>query len=286
VKLLDLVVESLPGIPAGTYSFAATPGHTRNVVVFAGDSAGALLQTIAAVLEMARAPTPAPHHHLAWWAGRRGAAEARLCARWVLSEGEAARASLHARTAASEWRFGPSDTLPREIQVEGALPQTVRADLVRSIFLDAKRLSVWMDADPLAEVLAGIARRDVAATRVCCRQGVGIVAMTTPDTFAGLNKAIAQVSPALRIERVACALGEAPVACFRDGQRTPLEELPDVERDVIHLAAEILTARMRDGVVLIDRPELHVPREARARWLDWLSGLAGTNQLLVSVVDR
>ncbi len=285
MKLLDLVVENLPGIPVGTYSFTATPGSPRNLAILAGDSAGALLQTIAAFLEAAGAAAPGPHH-LAWWAGRRGATEARLRARWALSEGEAARAGLRVRTAASEWRFGPSDSLPRELHVEGALPQRVRASLGRYVLLHANRLSVWMEADPLAEVLAGIARSDVAATRVWCQQGVGIVASKTPDTFAEINRALAQVFPALRIERVDCAPGEAPVACFRGGDRTELDQLPEVERDAIHFAAEILTVRMRDGVVLIERPELHVPREARPRWLDWLAGLAGTNQLVVASIDR
>jgi hypothetical protein len=158
----------------------------------------------------------------------------------------------------------------------------VRASFARYVLLEANRLSVWMEADPLAELLAGIARLDVAATRVCCQQGVGIVAMNTPDTFARLNQAIAQVFPAVRIERVACAPGEAPVACFSGGELTELDQLPDVEREAIHLAAEILTAKLRDGVVLIDGPERHVPREARAQWLDWLAGLAGTNQLVVA----
>ncbi len=72
------------------------------------------------------------------------------------------------------------------------------------------------------------------------------------------------------------------MACFRDGERVELDQLPEVERDAIHLAATIHTANVRDGVVLVDRPDLHVPHEARGQWLDWLAGLPGTNQLLLS----
>lgn len=281
MKLLELTIENLPGILNGAYSFTEADGTPRDVVVLAGDAAGELLQTIAAVLEAVRAPTRASHE-AARWAGRRGAAEARIRARWALSEVEAARAGLSVQTAISEWRFGRGDRLPRETHAEGALPLRSRADLGRYVFLDANRISVWMGADPLTEMLAGIARHDVAATRVCCRAGAGIVALSTPDTFAALNRAIAQVFPALRLERVACRQGELPVACFRDGQRVELDQLDEAERDAIHIAAELHTANVRDGVVLADRPDLHVPREARAGWLDWLAGRAAPNQLFVA----
>jgi hypothetical protein len=42
------------------------------------------------------------------------------------------------------------------------------------------------------------------------------------------------------------------------------------------------SSRLGDGVVLVDRPELHGPRAEHARWLNWLAGLAGTNQLFVT----
>jgi len=87
---------------------------------------------------------------------------------------------------------------------------------------------------------------------------------------------------ALRLGRVTWRSDEASVACFRDGERVELDQLPDMERDAVHLAAAIYTAKVRDGVVLVDRPELHVAREARARWLDWLAGLAATNQIIVT----
>lgn len=164
-------------------------------------------------------------------------------------------------------------------------PPRARPNLGRYVFLDANRISVWMEADPLAELLTGIARRDVAATRVCCQAGVGIVASSTPDTLAVLSRAIAPVFPALRLERVACAPGEAPVACFRDGERVELDQLPEVERDAIYLAATIHTARLRKCAVLVDRPQLHVPLKARADWLDWLAGLADTNQLFVAAAE-
>jgi hypothetical protein len=250
-----------------------------------GNAASAILAALAALLETVRFPGPAAHR-LAWWAARRGPEEARLCVRWALTEGEAAAAGIAERTFSSEWRFGPSDELPREIEVVGAPPARARAGLARYVFLDANRSSVWMEADPLAELLAGIARQDVAATRVCCRVGVGMVASSTPDSFAAITGAIAPVFPALRVERVACAPGEAPVACFCDGQRVELDQLVPAERDALYVAATVHAARVRDGVVFIDRPELHAGRRARRPWLDWLAGLAGSNQLVVAVGRR
>jgi hypothetical protein len=115
---------------------------------------------------------------------------------------------------------------------------------------------------------------------------VGIVASSTPDSFAAITRALAPVFPSIRVERVACAPGEAPVACFRDGERVELDQLVPAERDALYIAATVHTARVRDGVVFIDRPELHAGRRARRPWLDWLAGLAGSNQLLVAVGCR
>jgi hypothetical protein len=255
------------------------------MAIIAGSDASALLATIAALFEAVRDPSAASHR-LAWWAERRGPHEARLRARWALTEGEAAAAGIAERTFSCEWRFGPGDELPREIEIAGAPTARARAGLARYVFLDANRSSVWMEADPLAELLAGIARQDIAATRVCCRAGVGIVASSTPDTFAAITRALAPVFPALRVERVACAPGEAPVACFRDGERVDLDQLVPAERDALYIAATVHTAKVRDGVVLVDRPDLRVPHEARGAWLDWLDwlvGLAGTNQLCVAM---
>jgi hypothetical protein len=191
----------------------------------------------------------------------------------------------------SEWCFGPGDELPREVRVDGAdgaLTRHTRADLAAYCHLDANRSSVWMggpEADPLAEILGAMARRDVGATRVSCRKGVGIVGWRTPDSFAALNRAIAAVFPDLRLERVPCAPGESPVACFRDGEPVELDQLAEGERAAIHIAATLHVAKVRRGVVLIDRAELHVPRELHPRWLDWLGELAGNNQLIVTTAS-
>jgi hypothetical protein len=61
-----------------------------------------------------------------------------------------------------------------------------------------------------------------------------------------------------------------------------LGRLVGAERDAIHIAAGLVTTNMRDGMVLVERPELHVPREAHAPWLDWLASMATTNQLFVA----
>jgi hypothetical protein len=140
-------------------------------------------------------------------------------------------------------------------------------------------------ADPLVEALTGIVRRDVAATRAYCRLGQGLVGTKTPDTFSELNRANARILPGLRLERVACGRDERPVACFRGEQRVEVDQLDDHERDAIHIVATLHAAKVRDGVILVDRPEQHVQREARARWLDWLAGLAHNNQLFVAAAE-
>jgi hypothetical protein len=285
MKLLELIVENQPGVPDGAYSFADAAGAPRDVVVLGGDVAGVagvLLETIAALLEVGRPPR-APHP-FDWWAQRRGAHEARLRARWALSDGEAESYGGCSRTLTSEWRFGPGDELPRELMAGGAPAARVRVALTRSVHLDANRSSVWLGgpaADPLAEALAEVARRDVVATRAFCRPGVGLVRATTPDTFAHFNRVIAPILPGVRLERIACGRGERPVACFRGEQRVELDELAGIERDAIHIITALHLANVRDGVILVDGADLHVPREAHAPWLDWLVTVAATNQLIV-----
>jgi hypothetical protein len=256
------------------------PSH----LIVVGNDGGELLATIAAVLETVHGgELGAPD--VDWWRRRRGAAEAQIRVRWALSASEAAIAGIVRRTAVSEWRFGLVDDLPREIQVPGMLPQTARAALHRYLYLDPTTISMWMEADPLAQALAGIVRQDVAATRVCCREGVGIVRTHTPNTLAVFSRAIARIFPAIRIERAACPPGETPVICHRNGKRVELDQLDGAERDALFIAVTIHTAKLRDGVVLVDRADLHVSREARARWLEWLAGLAPTNQLFVTASE-
>jgi hypothetical protein len=193
---------------------------------------------------------------------------------------------LSGRIAVSEWRFGPRDRLPREILVEGVLPRGARGALARHVYLSAHEIEVWMEADPLAELLAGIARQDVAATRVACRPGEGIVVTYTPDRLAAITQAIAPIFPALRLERVSLAPGEAPVACSREGERVELDQLPDVERSAIHLVAAIHAGDVRGGVVLAGFPGLPAPAGARTRWLDWATALATARQLQLIVASE
>jgi hypothetical protein len=131
-----------------------------------------------------------------------------------------------------------------------------------------------MEADPLAELLAGITRQDIAATRVECRRGKGLVASHTPDTLAAITLAIAPIYPGLRLERVSAAHGEAPVACFRERERVELDQLPEMERNAIHLAAAICAGGVRGGMVLVGCPEFPAPAGAPASWLEWATGLA------------
>jgi hypothetical protein len=287
VKLLDVTVEKLRGIPDGAYSFTELDGSPRGVVVLDGDHAGILLETIAALFEAVR-EADAPHTR-AWWLRRQGPEEARLRARWALSEAEAALAASPGRTAVMEWRFGPGDPLPRQLQAGGASSASACAALARYVHLDANRDAIWMGgpaADPLAKRLTAIVRRDVTATRAVCQPGVGLVALETPDTFATLNRALAALLPTLRLERVRRGRGARSVACFRDDQRVELDQLADAERDAIHIVAALHAARVRDGVVLVDGRELlHGPIQEHARWLGWLAGVAASNQLFVAATS-
>jgi hypothetical protein len=288
VKVLELTVENLRGVPDGAYSFSEPDGSARQVVALAGTGAGVLLETLAALLEGMHGSSPTGHLR-AWWAQRRRPREARLWARWALSEGEAARARLCGRTMTAEWRFGPLDELPREVHIDGALSRGARADVAQYVHLDANRSAVWIggpNADTMAEALAQIAERAVAATQAWCLLGRGLIAWKTPAALAELTRAIAPILPALRLARVTCKRGGMPVGCFRADQRVEFDELTDAERDAVYIVTVLHTARVRDGVILVDSPEVRVPREERARWRAWLADLAAGNQLFLAGVSE
>jgi hypothetical protein len=288
VKLLELSVNNLHGVLSGTYRFGDPDGAPRELVVFSGETATARLEAIVAVLEAIRAAAR-PRQRRDLWALHRWPKQARLRATWRLSAGEAARVGAPRQTLTSEWRFGPGDDVPREVRDDdmcGGLPRHARAELATYCYLGASRHIAQpgaAEADPLAEMLAEIARRDVLATRAYCRVGVGLVGWSTPDTLVEITQTVARIFPSLGLERVACSRGEAPVACSREGRRVELAQLAEDERDAIHIAAALATASAREGVVLIDRPKLPASRAARDQWLDWLVGVAESNQLFVAI---
>ncbi len=285
MKLLEVSVTNVRGVPDGTHVFTEADGSPRRAVVLVGGVARVLLATIAALLEAVRAPTPVAGT-LQWWAAHRGPGEARLTARWALSAGEAARVGASDRSVTSEWRLGPGDPQPRELRVDGA-PSLCSADpaVASYAYLDAHRGACWVvpeATDPLAEILTGMVERTVAASRARYRPSVRIVATHAPNTFGTLNAAIARVLPDLRIARIACGRNEIPVACFRRERRVALDELESAERDALYIVAVLHAANLRDGVVLVDRPELHVAPFDYGRWLAWIAGLTATNQLFVA----
>ncbi len=284
MKLLELTIENVAGVSDGAYAFANASGVARDVVVLEGGVTGVFLETIAALLERFRSHVCAPHHRH-WWAQRRGALDARVRARWALSELEAARVWTPEPTFASEWRLGRQDEVPRELWAGEAPSARERVELARYAYLDANRSAVWVGepaADPLGEVLTKIVRRDIAATRALCRRGVGLVATKTPDTLADLNRAIVPILPTLRLERVACGRGGRPVACFRGEQQVELDQLAAAEREAIYIAAALQVANVREGMILLTRAELHPPPAERLRWLDWLTCVTASNQLFVT----
>ena len=287
MKLLALEVKNMRGVPDGTHAFTEANGSPRNVVVLVGRRARVLLESIAALLEGIRATTLASAT-VDWWAHRRGPTEVQLTARCALSEGEAARVGASDRTVTSEWRLGPTDQQPREVLV-GETRSLCRADpaVASYAYVDGSRSACWVGGtavDPLAEALRNILTAD-AEPRASGRRSMGRVATHEPSALARLNASIRQIFPDLRLVRVACPPGGMPVGCFRAKLRLQFNQLTNPEREALYLVAALQAARVRDGIVLVDLPDLHLYSHDDERWLRWMSGLTATNQLFAATAS-
>ena len=282
MKLQAMEVKNLRGVPGGAHAFSEANGSPRNVIVLVGRGARVLLESIAALLEGVRATTPASAT-VDWWAHRRGPREAQVTARWALSEGEAAQIGASDLTVTSEWRLGPTDQQPREVLVGEARSLRLAGPAAASYaYVDANRSACWVggsEADPLAEALRNIVTADAEPRAMGGRRDAGGVTTNEPSALARLNATIGQLFPDLRLVRVACPPGGMPVGCFRANLRLEFDQLANPEREALYLVAALQAARVRDGIVLVDLPDLHLYSHDDERWLRWMAGLTATNQL-------
>jgi hypothetical protein len=135
----------------------------------------------------------------------------------------------------------------------------------------------------LPEVLLELAHEHEGVVVEAARSK-GVVFMTQhADPLEPYRAAAAQVSDDLRLEGARLDGGQ-PTLSFtrRDGTRLTLDELADGGRQAMLFALWSTWLGLRGGVVLVDRPELHLHRRLVAAFVDRLVGLWPGCQVFVA----
>ncbi len=88
--------------------------------------------------------------------------------------------------------------------------------------------------------------------------------------------------------RYAPGLARNPAACFATGATLPvlIGELASSEADAVTIAATAAMTGLAHSIILLDRPELHVPPERLPAWVHALGGLGTDNQCWVATGSR
>jgi ABC-type thiamine transport system ATPase subunit len=107
------------------------------------------------------------------------------------------------------------------------------------------------------------------------------VAVEPPDDpLASYAQDLAQVLPHLRFVRLD---QESRRLIFDSaGQELPYEELSGGERELAFLVGQLVRFGMRDGLFVLDEPELHLNAELLRGWLDYLRGSVREGQAWIA----
>lgn len=94
------------------------------------------------------------------------------------------------------------------------------------------------------------------------------------------------LSPTVRY--TPAARGGEPTACFTNLRRSgvPYDELSSSEADAALIAATAVLIGLHHSIVVLDRPELHVPSDRLGTWMQSLMQLGTNNQWIVATGDR
>jgi hypothetical protein len=306
MKLHELVLQNVRGVPDGRYSFAdARTGAPLDVaLVTGGPGSGktSLLEAIAAAKEAVGsygAPIE-PKRIL-----RRGAVRGRVETTWVLSEAEQARTGLGAQHAV-DWELGEE---PSRAEADPALRRlfaTYSRDPAQGkveyfpanrtlsepehapLASDASEARLRLGKDPgkyggLMQRLRALALED-AARVVDAADTRGIVLRKdVPDVLAPYREAISALLPHLRLDRVDLGPGNGAVRFLRrDRLPVELSDLSESERQGVLFALAFQGLGLSRSLVLIDEPELHVHASDRVRFLQALVSLGRDNQLVIA----
>jgi len=102
------------------------------------------------------------------------------------------------------------------------------------------------------------------------------------ETFA---RQLELLSPSVRF---AAAPRKDPTACFKNRMReeVPFVELSSSESEAVIIAATATLVGLHRSVIFLDRPELHVPSDRLAEFVEALLQLGEQNQWFIATSDR
>lgn len=94
--------------------------------------------------------------------------------------------------------------------------------------------------------------------------------------------ALASLSPTCRYQHAPAAPGLPRCFTSRHGAAVTAAELSHAEADAVLIAATAIAVQLTRSIVLIDRPELHVPKASVPGFVAGLRALGEDNQLLLA----
>ncbi|MBK8258042.1 MAG: ATP-binding protein [Polyangiaceae bacterium] len=179
---------------------------------------------------------------------------------------------------ATRWEFFPAH---RSLRVEDfRLPHPPVSPALEA----AKRLTVNSDKYALfRRVFHNIALEQAAGIATLLdRRGVALRS-EQPDLFASYKKALATMTPDLRLTGVEIGKDcSTPRFLRRDGHSLPIEELTASEEQAALFAFAYVWLQLNGAVVLIDTPELHIAPPDQLSFLDNVLCLGSSNQTFIA----
>ena len=252
------------------------------------------LETVIAMKDVAVGGEPS--NDLGMW--RANTSTAHVVATWALTEAEAKRARLELREHTITWHLAAGLEERPERARRRLSRELSRFEVgdVRLEYFPANRqwgdpraslpmhgpLVARLRQSKLATKYAGLPEVLVERAReyegvlseIVRARGVVFATAGADPLEEPYREAVALVSDDLRLEE-ARTLAQTPTLVFtrRSGARLTLDELTDGERQVTLFAMWSVWLGLRDGVVLVDAPELHVHRSRVTALRDRLLGL-------------
>lgn len=313
MKLVQLQVEGVRGLPDGSHSFAsrATGAPLDLILITGAPGRGKTTLLEAIVTAKETAGSYGAHVDVAGLL-RRGTSTGRIEARWevtateqqraglakvqsvsVLSLGEAPRRDVDPglRRLFSTYSRDPShgkfEYFPANRRLLGAATRPPSA----SSPSDAAEGRLRLTRDP--DKYAGLRRlfHDLTladASRLSQLLDIQGIALRTrqPDALAPYKEAIAALLPDLRLASV--ELGERATRVWfqrRDGARVELDELSDSEQQALLFAVTFRRLGLDHSVILIDTPELHLHPRRVAPFFGRLVELGRDNQIIAATTS-
>jgi energy-coupling factor transporter ATP-binding protein EcfA2 len=300
MKLMELMVEGVGGLPDGRYAFTdPLRGTPHDVTVIAGGPASGkttLLEAIAGICRAVGAPVSLPERARML---RAGAERGFIEATWLLSAEEQQHGGVDDPRQVVRWDLGEGAPRPEVAPGLRRLFGEHAAGSGKMEYFPANRRLDPHRRGPMSEAAEGRARltRDPdkyaglephveEVARAALGRALAMVeergALSRgeiPDALAPFKEAVAAMVPGLRLVGVD---GDRLRFAKRDDVRLGLEQLSEGERQGVLFALAFRRFDLAGSIVLIDEPELHVHASERVRFLEALKALGRDNQIIVA----